>query len=242
MNTTTILICDDNISVHESLLRYLREEHMQVLQAFDGKTALKLVREQTVDLVILDIMLPDISGMEICKQIRMIADIPILFLSARGEEIDRILGLELGADDYVTKPFSPREVVIRVKRILARTAAQTPGAEAGEESGDSVLRFFGLSLDPQTMDVRVNGEKVILTAREVHLMTYFLENAGRVLNREQILAAVWGYDYPGDTRAVDAAIKRIRQKLPDDNVQFEIRSIYGVGYRLQPKTDAGGPA
>lgn len=234
MSTHTILICDDNEAVHESLRRFLREENMQVVSAYDGKTALELWKKNRIDLIILDIMLPDLSGTEICREIRKESNVPILFLSARGEEIDRVLGLELGADDYVTKPFSPREVAIRVRRILARTGVQT-----GEESGvkDPRLTFQELSVDPQSMEVHIAGERVEMTAKEVQLLMYLMQNAQRVLNREQILEAVWGYDYFGDTRAVDAVIKRIRRKLSRYDLHFEIQTIYSVGYRLQRRED-----
>lgn len=223
MSTNTVLICDDHDSVHESLTRFFKEEHINVISAFNGENALKYLQHHAIDLIILDNMLPDISGTEICQIIRKESDVPIIFLSAKSEEIDRILGLELGGDDYVTKPFSPREVSLRVKKMLTRTSKffQT-----------KLLDFHELTVNPDTMEVFVNAQKIDMTAKEVSLLTYLLSNPLKVLNREQILQAVWGYDYYGDTRAVDAMIKRIRQKLPDQNVHFTIQSIYSVGYRL----------
>lgn len=222
MNASTVLICDDNEAVHESLTCFLREKNISVISAYDGVSALKTFHEQNIDLIILDIMLPDMTGTDICRSIRMESNVPILFLSARGEEIDRVLGLELGADDYVTKPFSPREVSVRVQRILNRTC---PSPKTEKKI------FEELSVDTDTMDVYISGQKMDMTAKEVGLLSYMIDNSQKVLNREQILEAVWGYNYYGDTRAVDAVIKRIRQKLPD-KIRFEIQSIYGVGYRL----------
>lgn len=149
-----------------------------------------------------------------------------IFLSARSEEIDRVLGLELGGDDYVTKPFSPREVSLRVKKILSRTAASK------SQPICQILRYEELSIDLDAMEVYVGKQKLDMTAKEVNLLAYLVQNSQKVLNREQILKAVWGFDYYGDTRAVDAVVKRIRKKLPTENVHFFIQSVYGVGYRL----------
>ncbi len=225
MSCSTVLICDDNEAVHESLSRFLKEKNISIISAYDGASALRAFAEHKIDLIVLDIMLPDMSGMDVCRMIRGESDTPILFLSALGEEIDRVLGLELGGDDYVTKPFSPREVSIRVQRILNRTCSMQKPAKRS---------FEGLSVDPETMDVYVSGQKMDMTAKEVGLLSYMIENSQKVLNRQQILEAVWGFDFYGDTRAVDAVIKRIRRKLPD-TIHFEIQSIYGVGYRLGVK-------
>lgn len=225
MNPYTVMICDDKEAVHESLTRFLNEDGIKVISVFDGESVLTELEQNQVDLIILDIMLPHINGTEVCRTIRKNSDVPIIFLSARSEEIDRIVGLELGGDDYVTKPFSPREVSIRVKKILSRTvSAQQPVRQ--------VLQYAELCIDLDTMEVFVGNEKLDMTAKEVHLLSYLVRNAQKVLNREQILKAVWGYDYYGDTRAVDAVVKRIRKKLPTENVHFSIQSIYGVGYRL----------
>lgn len=226
MYAYTVLICDDSDAVHESLVRFFREENIQVISAYDGGSALDILHSTSVDLIILDIMLPDISGTELCSRIRRTSNVPILFLSARGEEIDRIIGLELGADDYVTKPFSAREVTIRVKRILTRAR----GTDVPE-----ILSYMDLRIIPEKLEVTAGGEKMELTAREVQLLSCLVKNAQKVLNREQLLEHVWGFDYLGDTRAVDAAIKRIRKKLPEDKIHFEIQTVYGVGYRLKEK-------
>lgn len=226
MDTRTVMICDDKEAVHESLTRFLHEDGIEVISVYDGEAALEALSRHPVDLIILDVMLPRINGTDVCRTIRRSSDIPIIFLSARSEEIDRIIGLELGGDDYVTKPFSPREVALRVRKILSRTSA------APARPAPQMLRYAELSVNPDTMEVFVGEQELDMTAKEVHLLSYLIRNAQKVLNREQILKAVWGYDYYGDTRAVDAVVKRIRKKLPTENVHFSIQSIYGVGYRL----------
>jgi len=220
----TVLICDDNIAVHKSIGAYLEEEWINYVSAYDGKTALEILTENNIDLIILDVMLPDTSGMQICREIRKTSDIPIIMLSAKDSEIDRILGLELGADDYVGKPFSPREVSIRVQKMLKRF---------GNQQDTKKLSIAELTIYPERYEAYVGQNQLELTPKEVSLLSYLVHNAGKVLSREAILSAVWDYDYTGDTRTVDTHIKRLRKKLPDDGVHFAIRSIYGVGYKME---------
>ncbi|MCR5665401.1 MAG: response regulator transcription factor [Eubacterium sp.] len=224
-----ILICDDHEAVHESLKNFFSDHHMTPVNAYSGKEALSIVSSSQIDLIILDVMLPDMSGIEVCKMIRQKTSIPIIFLSARSEEFDRIIGLEMGGDDYVTKPFSPREVVIRAQKLLERSQKCPARDEHAKE-------FHGLKVDVDTMSVFVDSQKIEMTAKEVLLLDYLISNPYKVLNREQILKNVWGYDYYGDTRSVDAVIKRIRKKLPLSVGTFEIQSVYGVGYRLGERT------
>lgn len=224
MNTHTVLICDDNDAVHESLKNFFQQENIRVISVFCGEDVLKMLSASDISLIILDIMLPGISGTDLCREIRKNSQIPILFLSAKGEEIDRIIGLELGADDYVTKPFSPREVVLRAKKLLTRNNIAPQ---------KSILQYEELTVNADTFEVFVNDKKIEnVSAKEVKLLIYLLSNPHKVLNREQILKAVWDYECYCDTRAVDAVVKRIRQKLPLENVHFSIQSVYGVGYRL----------
>lgn len=223
MARTTVMICDDNIAVHESLASYLEADGYTVVSVYDAETALAKLNEIRCDLLILDIMLPNMFGTELCTKIRQASDLPIIMLSARSDEYDRITGLQVGADDYVTKPFSPREVVTRVRTILRRV----------KRVDENVLRAGELAVYPDAYEVAVNGEKIPMTRKEVEILAYLAENIGRVLNREQILNTVWGYEYYGDTRAVDTQIKRLRQKLPEEGVHFAIRSVYGVGYKLE---------
>lgn len=220
----TILICDDNKAVHEGLSGYLKALHYHIYSTYDGESAITVLEREKIDLVILDVMLPGIFGTEVCRQIRKKSDIPVLMLSAKGDEIDRIIGLEIGADDYVTKPFSPREVAVRVRNMLRR-------AEKSQENQRLVCAELCIVIE--AYEVFVREEMVDLTPRETEVLYYLAKNAGRVLTRNQIMNCVWGYDYCGDTRAVDNQIKRIRQKLPDDGVHFEIKAVYGVGYKFE---------
>ena len=220
----TILICDDNKAVHEGLSGYLKALHYHIYSTYDGESAITVLEREKIDLVILDVMLPGIFGTEVCRQIRKKSDIPVLMLSAKGDEIDRIIGLEIGADDYVTKPFSPREVAVRVRNMLRR-------AEKSQENQRLVCAELCIVIE--AYEVFVREEMVDLTPRETEVLYYLAKNAGRVLTRNQIMNCVWGYDYCGDTRAVDNQIKRIRQKLPADGVHFEIKSVYGVGYKFE---------
>lgn len=220
----TILICDDNKAVHEGLSGYLKALHYHIYSTYDGESAITVLEREKIDLVILDVMLPGIFGTEVCRQIRKKSDIPVLMLSAKGDEIDRIIGLEIGADDYVTKPFSPREVAVRVRNMLRR-------AEKSQENQRLVCAELCIVIE--AYEVFVREEMVDLTPRETEVLYYLAKNAGRVLTRNQIMNCVWVYDYCGDTRAVDNQIKRIRQKLPADGVHFEIKAVYGVGYKFE---------
>ena len=221
-----ILICDDQPIIHETLCVYLENEGFEHISAMDGAEALSLANTAKPDLILLDLMMPKVSGIEVCRKIRAESRVPIIMLTAKGEEIDRILGLELGADDYIVKPFSAREVVARVKAVLRRFT------DAKEEP-QKVLRFDNLEININNYDVRVNGEKIAFTPKEVEIFQLLASHPGRVYEREQILSQVWGYDYFGDTRAVDTQIKRIRQKLPQEGVSWSINTVYGVGYKFE---------
>lgn len=227
MGKHTVLICDDNIAIHSSLTSYLKAEGIEVISAFDGETALQELHHQNIDVMVLDIMLPGIDGYEVCREIRKFSEVYIIMLSARGEELDRIVGLEVGADDYVSKPFSPREVVIRIKKALKRLQPK---------QGPKELNLAELTILPDSYEVYIHGEKVDMTSKEIDVLSFMVSNAGRALTREHILNAAWGYEYYGDTRVVDTLIKRLRQKLMRDDIHFAIRSIYGVGYKIEETT------
>ncbi|MCD8332214.1 MAG: response regulator transcription factor [Oscillospiraceae bacterium] len=225
MEQPCVLICDDNIAVHTSLSSYFKAEQMQVLFAYEGKTALDLLRSQGADAVILDLMLPDMDGLEVLREIRKFDEsIHILILSARGSEVDRVVGLELGADDYVTKPYSPREVVLRVKKALRRKS-DLPSVKA--------LTLAELTVQPEQYRVFVSGQEIKLSAKEIDVLALLLSNVSKVVTREQLLNAAWGYEYFGDTRVVDAMIKRLRQKLAVGDTHFQISTVYGVGYKIE---------
>lgn len=224
MGKNTVLICDDNMAIHSSLTSYLKAEGIGVISAFDGETGLQELHRQAVDVVVLDVMLPGIDGYEVCREIRKFSDVHIIMLSARGEELDRIVGLEVGADDYVSKPFSPREVTIRIKKALKRLQPR---------QGPKEQHLAELTILPDSYEVYICGERVDMTSKETDVLSFMVANAGRALTREHIPNATWGYEYYGDTRVVDTLIKRLRQKLAKDGVHFAIRSIYGVGYKIE---------
>jgi DNA-binding response OmpR family regulator len=224
-NGTKILICDDQQMIHETLREYIEAEGFACLSAFDGAAALAMFAEEKPDLVVLDLMMPKVNGMDVCREIRKSHETPIIMLTARGEEIDRILGLELGADDYIVKPFSPREVTARIKVVLRRTQTSAKDVQAA-------LRFDGLEVSLRNYEVCVDGAAILCTPKEVELLHKLCSMPGRVFSREQLLSDVWGYDYYGDTRVVDTQIKRLRQKLPESD-SWAIRSVYGVGYKFE---------
>ena len=222
-----ILICDDDPVVHESLGLYLTSEGYEHQSAYDGQQALEMFENQHPDLIVLDLMMPKMSGTDVCRTIRQKSSVPIIMLTAKGEEIDRILGLELGADDYIVKPFSPREVLARIKAVLRRFSEKT------EEEDSSIIRLPQLEISLENYQVKAAGKVIPCTSKEVEILHMLTSNVGQVFSREQILSRVWGYDYFGDTRTVDAHIKRIRQKLPQENVPWALKTVYGVGYRFE---------
>ncbi|HHX36890.1 MAG TPA: response regulator transcription factor [Clostridiaceae bacterium] len=226
--STRILIADDDPVVHESLGLYLDNEYYEHDSVYDGLEAERVAREKDYDLIVLDIMMPHKSGTEVCRDIRRISNVPIIMLTAKGEEIDRILGLELGADDYIVKPFSPREVVARIKAILRRMTEPKKNA-AGQQ-----ISFPGLDINLDTYQVKVNGEIIPFTPKEVEILYLLASHKGQVMDREQILDKVWGYDYYGDRRTIDTHIKRIRQKIQvSEDTAYALITVYGVGYKFE---------
>ena len=222
-----ILIADDDQVVHESLGLYLSAEGYEHQSAYDGQQALDMVESLHPDMMVLDLMMPRVSGIDVCRTIRQTSSLPIIMLTAKGEEIDRILGLELGADDYIVKPFSPREVLARIKAVLRRFS------EKASEEDSSIIRLPQLEISLENYQVKVAGKVIPCTPKEVEILHMLTSNVGQVFSREQILSRVWGYDYFGDTRTVDAHIKRIRQKLPTEGVPWALSTVYGVGYRFE---------
>jgi phosphate regulon transcriptional regulator PhoB len=224
-----VLVVDDEDSVRELLSLYLKKEGFQVVHARDGKEALRLNGEQHPDLIVLDLMLPGLDGREVCRQIRTNSRVPIIMVTARGEEVDRIVGLELGADDYVVKPFSPREVVARAKAVLRR------GAAAPEEA--ETLTFPGLRIDRVQHRVEVDGDEVHLTPTEFRLLWCLAAQPGRVFSRAELLDRIWGYDSESDARTVDVHIKRLRQKTRASQVRpFQIATVWGMGYKFETRS------
>ena len=223
-----ILIAEDDPSTARLLCAIVKRAGYEPLIAADGVQALEMLDHNHIDLLLCDVMMPRMDGFALTKAIRESGSmLPILMLTAKGEEIDRILGLELGADDYIVKPFSPREVVARIKAVLRRVN------ESAAEDTTRVLRFDGLTINLANYEVKINDKQVPFTPKEVEILYLLASHPGQVFDREQILSRVWGYDYFGDTRAVDTQIKRIRQKFPEDAKGFGIRTIYGVGYKFE---------
>jgi phosphate regulon transcriptional regulator PhoB len=223
----TILVVDDEPAIIELLSYNLEKAHYHVLVARDGMEALQIARQQRPDLIILDLMLPEMDGLEVCREIRKEVNLPIIMLTARGEEVDRVVGLELGADDYVVKPFSVRELIARIKTVLRRVQTPSP-------STDDTLKAGKLTLHPRQHEVLWGQTPIELTPLEFELLEMFLRHAGQVLTREQLLSQVWGYDYHGDARVVDSAIKRLRARLRQAGASTTlITTVRGVGYRLE---------
>ncbi len=225
-----ILIVEDEKNILDVIKAYLLKEDYNIFEAMDGEFALKLFNNEEIHLIILDLMLPKISGIEVCKRIRDVSDVPIIILTAKSEEDDKIEGLDIGADDYITKPFSPRELMSRVKALLRRSYK--------EETGKSIKRVSTgdgrIVVEFDKMLVRKDGEKVDLTPHEFRVLSVFLDNPEIVLSREQLIEAAFGYDYEGYDRTIDSHIKNIRQKLEDNpKTPVYIVTIYGVGYQLR---------
>ena len=225
---TKILIADDDPIVHESLKIYLEAEGFKTVDCYDGISAVASA-DSTVSLCVLDIMMPGKSGIDVCREIRKTSQVPIVMLTAKGEEVDKIVGLELGADDYIVKPFSPREVVARIKAILRRTENHT----AGEDSSKNVIQHNGLMIDLNSYTVLLRGEPVICTPKEIEILFLLASNPGHVFTRDTLLSKVWGYDFAGETRTVDTHIKRLRAKLDSAGLGWSIKTIYGVGYKFE---------
>ncbi|MEX0659891.1 MAG: response regulator transcription factor [Egibacteraceae bacterium] len=222
-----ILVVEDEPSIVEALDYRLTAEGFTVVATGDGSEALGLVEREGPDLIVLDLMLPGLSGTEVCKRVRATSSVPIIMLTAKDEEIDRIIGLELGADDYVTKPFSPRELVARIRAVLRR------GTDTATGGGDLPVEAAGVRVDTDRYEVTVRGTSVPLRPKEFALLELLVRNAGRVLTREVLINRIWGTDYVGDTKTLDVHVKRLRQRIEADPSAPElIRTVRGVGYRF----------
>lgn len=224
---TKILIADDDPIVHESLKIYMQAEGFEVVDVYDGDAALAAL-DSSISLCVLDIMMPGKSGVEVCREIRKSSQVPIVMLTAKGEEVDKIVGLELGADDYIVKPFSPREVIARIKAILRRTEKNE-----GEAAEKNVIRHNGLVIDLNSYTVLLRNQPVVCTPKEIEILYLLASHPGQVFTRDTLLSHVWGYDFAGETRTVDTHIKRLRAKLDSTGLGWSIKTIYGVGYKFE---------
>jgi DNA-binding response OmpR family regulator len=224
---TTILVVDDEPIVRDVIVRYLNRDGFETLEAADGDDARRLIETRRPSLVVLDVMLPGTDGLELCRWIRGRSDVPVIMLTARGEETDRIVGLELGADDYVTKPFSPRELATRVKTVLRRTQGPVASAER--------LEFGDVVLDGASRDVTKAGRSISLTAREFDLLWFLASHPRHVFSRDLLMDRVWGYSAALDTGTVTVHVRRLREKLEDEPASpRHLQTVWGVGYRFDP--------
>ncbi|MDI4650211.1 response regulator transcription factor [Cohnella hashimotonis] len=229
----TVLVADDERDITDVCRRYLEREGFEVLVADDGDQALRLWRSRRPDLLVLDLMMPGMSGWDVCTAVRDEEDVPIIMLTARGEESDRLLGLTIGADDYLTKPFSPRELVLRVRNILRRAA---PPAESADKPAlrEEGLHFEGLSLYPASRRVKAGGRDVELTATEFDLLEWFARHPGQVFSRSQLLSRVWDIAFEGDSTTVTVHMRRLREKIePNPSKPSWLKTVWGIGYRFE---------
>lgn len=229
MSNEKILVVDDDTNICELLRLYLEKEGYSVTIANDGMTAVKTFPQLQPDLTLLDIMLPQLDGWQVCREIRKYSNKPIIMLTAKGETFDKVLGLELGADDYVTKPFDTKEVVARIKAVLRRSSS------AAAEDNVKIVKYDKLSINLTNYELIVDGKKVDAPPKEMGLLYHLASNPDRVFTRDQLLDEVWGFDYYGDSRTVDVHIKRIREKLAGVSDKWELATVWSVGYKFETK-------
>ena len=229
MPNEKILVVDDDTNICELLRLYLEKEGYVVKIVNDGVSAINAFKQENPDLTLLDIMIPKLDGWQVCREIRKFSDKPIIMLTAKGETFDKVLGLELGADDYVTKPFDTKEVVARIKAVLRRTAPASDTSDVKEVNYDK------LSINLTNYEMKVNGVSVDTPPKELELIYHLASNPNRVFTRDQLLDEVWGFDYYGDSRTVDVHIKRLREKLEGVSEQWSLKTVWGVGYKFEVK-------
>lgn len=228
MNNGKILIVDDDTNICELLRLYIEKEGYSTAIAHDGIQALEAFNREQPNLVLLDIMMPKLDGWQVCREIRKTSDCPIIMITAKGEVFDKILGLELGADDYVVKPFEAKEVVARVRAVLRRTGV-------AEEESVKEVNWDKLSINLTNYELKVNGEQVDTPPKELELLYHLASNPNKVYTRDQLLDQVWGFEYYGDSRTVDVHVKRIREKIDGISDKWELRTVWGVGYKFEVK-------
>lgn len=224
-----IMVVDDDVHIAELISLYLIKEGYETVEIYSGDEAVERFPEIGPDLIMLDLMLPGMDGYEVCREIRKQSNAPVIMLTAKGETFDKVLGLELGADDYIVKPFEPKELVARVKAVLRRY-----GAKESEKPQKGVLRFKGLEINTSNYSVMHNGRELLFPPKEFELLSFLAENRNQVFTREQLLDKIWGYEYIGDTRTVDVHVKRIREKLGECD-DWGLKTVWGVGYKFEVK-------
>ncbi len=223
-----ILVVDDDTNICELLRLYLEKEQFESVVANDGEQAVEYAQKHNPDLILLDIMLPKLDGWQVCRQIRKTMDTPIIMLTAKGETFDKILGLELGADDYVTKPFDTKEVIARVKAVLRRS-------NDNEKANNKEVKYDKLKINITNYELEVNGKRIDTPPKELELIFHLASNPNRVYTRDQLLDEVWGFDYYGDSRTVDVHVKRLREKLENISQEWSLKTVWGVGYKFEVK-------
>lgn len=228
MNNGKILIVDDDTNICELLRLYIEKEGFSTAIAYNGVEALEQFNKEQPSLVLLDIMMPKLDGWQVCREIRKTSDCPIIMITAKGEVFDKILGLELGADDYVVKPFEAKEVVARVRAVLRRTGS-------AEEESVKEVNWDKLSINLTNYELKVNGEQIDTPPKEMELLYHLASNPNKVFTRDQLLDQVWGFEYYGDSRTVDVHVKRIREKIDGVSDKWELRTVWGVGYKFEVK-------
>lgn len=226
-----IMIVDDDKNICELLRLYLEKEDFETVQAYDGEQALEMFDKEQPSLVLLDVMMPRVDGWETCRRLREKSKVPVIMLTARGETFDKVLGLELGADDYVVKPFDAKEVVARVKAVLRRTQGKNDNAEESKK----VVTYDKLEINIANYELKVNGVQIDTPPKELELIYHFASNPNRVFTRDQLLDEVWGFEFYGDSRTVDVHVKRLREKLEGVSDKWELKTVWGVGYKFETK-------
>ncbi len=231
MASEKIFIVDDDKNICELLRLYLQKEGFSTVIFNDGEAAVLAYDKEKPDLVLLDVMMPKMDGWETCRKIRAKGNTPIIMLTAKGEVFDKVLGLELGADDYMVKPFDAKEVVARIKAVLRRTTAPAPS----ENKDENVINFDKLVVDLSRYELRINGEVVAAPPKELELLHYLASHPNRVFTRDQLLDEVWGFDYYGDSRTIDVHVKRLREKLEDTSDEWSLKTVWSKGYKFEVK-------
>ncbi len=226
MSTGKIMIVDDDLNICELLRLYIEKEGFSVVTANDGESAVKMFERESPDLVLLDIMLPKLDGWQVCREIRKTSQCPIIMLTATGEVFDKVLGLELGADDYMVKPFEAKEVIARIRAVLRRTGKN-------EEPAVKQVQWDKLSINLTNYELKVDGVQVDTPPKELELLYHLASNPNRVFTRDQLLDEVWGFDYYGDSRTVDVHVKRLREKIDGVSDKWELKTVWGVGYKFE---------
>ncbi|MGI6269391.1 MAG: response regulator transcription factor [Candidatus Howiella sp.] len=223
-----VLIVDDDVNICELLRLYLEKDGFDVIVANDGEAAISAVGEHKPDIMLLDIMLPKLDGWQVCREIRKTSSVPIIMITAKGETFDKVLGLELGADDYVVKPFDAKEVVARVKAVLRRSVQE-------DDAAVKEVRFDKLVINLTNYELIVDGKQIDTPPKELELIYHLASNPNRVYTRDQLLDEVWGFDYYGDSRTVDVHVKRLREKLENVSPEWNLKTVWGVGYKFEVK-------